>query len=192
MSKKDGKDTILSLYTDIVNEIKSNEEVVGTVEGNFFLRKYKAELKNALKSKLLKGKSESERLSFTTDTRNQIERLSGRDYYFTVDDGFKSYTMKKSIIEKKGDKTAAYMLKKFKEHVIDAANKIKKDKKYNDNYKRKMSGAYKKLLKNVGQNLGKLKRKQDYDYDDYYDNIINRKAYPIFQNINLTNISINI
>lgn len=187
---KQNKDTIQTLYIDLVRQIKENEELIGTDFGKQQLKSAKRQLKNILMA--TEGMSAKERLSFTRNARNTIKMLSGDDYYFTVDDGFEIYKIKKSTIENKKDKTVEYLLTRFKNSIGKAQKEIRKDVTTDKEVKENQIDALNRLRQNVNKNIELFKTDSEYFSMDKNLDILNDEAYPIFQDVVSMSISLNI
>lgn len=187
---KQNKDTIQTLYFDLVRQIKENEELRNTDFGKQQLKWARRQLKNILNA--TEGMDGKERLLFTKEVRNTIKMLSGDDYHFTVDDGFEVYTIKKSTIERKKENTLEYLLKRFKESIRRARKYYQADKTIKEDTKKNQLEGLRKLKDNVNGNIELIRNKSDYFSMDKYLSLLADEPYPIFQDVVLMSISLNI
>lgn len=197
MTKKgkiDEKETILNTYALLLEQIKDNEEYISSKEGKLDLvnkKKQLARIKRALDGVGgIKGIEDKKVKRGLEDFQNEINQLEGKDYYFRVDDGFRTYKVKKSTIDKKGEASTVYILNKFKESIRIEYNKTKQDKKIKKLERSKKLDVYSRLMNNVTRNIDLLKRDESYKHDDYFTNQIFNEAYPIFVSVTLNTLKI--
>lgn len=190
MAIKEGKDTVLSLYVDILEEIKDNKEYSESNEGKKKLKKAELQVRNILMQ--FKDAPEGEAESYVKPLRNEISMLKGEDYYFTVSDGFETYALSTEEIGEMKDQTTAYVLNRFKEGAMRGEEEAMKNEKYSQDYKNKLENAFGRLVRNIDRNISLVDSKGEYEHEDKYDNIINDTEYPIFQDVVGTTIMINI
>ena len=188
--KNEAQDTILHIYQDLLREIDINEDFAKKGNVKARIEEAERELKNVVKA--TQDFSAKDRIAFTQQPRNVLRMLKGEDYYFTVNDGFETYTIKKSTIESKKDKVASYLLKRFRDNVSTAIEVVKKDEIHTEQYKEKQLDALDRLKMNISKNINIIDLQSEYVYDDYWSNKINEEAYPIFQKVTGLSISINI
>lgn len=190
MAKKASKDTILLLNLDIIKEIKANKKYAESKEGKKDLRELKETIR--LTEKNLGIERDKNKDIILRALHNEVNMLSGKDYYLTISDGFEIYPIEVSGIKKLGLETAPYILNRFLENVEEKEARISIDKKMGKDQKRRYLVGYQKLKRNIERNIGIIRRKGKYAYEDYFDNIINDTPYPIFQRVNVLSIQINI
>lgn len=191
MAKKGTKDTILSLYFDIVEEMKINDEFRKSPMSANALKDAKRELTMIKRAGKQEGWSRKDMVAFTRQTRNLIKMLEGKDYYFSVNDGFETYSIKKSTIESKGEDTSVYLLQRFRKNVNKAIKNAKKDKTLTKGQRDKKLEVLERLKSNISGNIDIAKRRAEYVYADKNMAIINDEPYPIFQTVNGLSIQIN-
>lgn len=200
MGKKDKieiKDTIMYTYHMVMEQIEFNNEYRGTPEAKNDIKRIKNQIKNfnaAIKKAGLVRKevTNKKEKSNIEDLENELRNLEGKPYYFRVDDGFRTYKIRKSTIESKGyEEATIYILKKFRDSVNMTFKDVVSDDKISDKQKEDKLDVLARLYDNITKNINKLKEGGgDYDFEDYYSNKIFGKPYPIFVNVTLNNIKI--
>ncbi len=183
------KDTILSLYRDIKREIKINEEFRAK-ETKRKIKDAKREIRNILKA--TRGMKGKQRLAFVGQPMNLLKMLQGDDYYFTISDGFGMYRIKKSTIERHGEDTTSYILKRYRNNINKAIKVIRIDKERSKASKAKAIDILERLKRNVSGNIDIINRRAGYVWDTVDMNKLNDEIYPIFQNVVGLSIMINI
>ncbi len=200
MGKKDKieiKDTIMYTYHMVMEQIEFNNEYRDTPEAKNDIKKIKNQIKNfnaaikkaGLERKEITNKKEKSNIE---DLENELRNLEGKPYYFRVDDGFRTYKIKKSTIESKGyEEATIYILKKFRDSINMTFKDVVSDDKISDKQKEDKLDVLARLYDNITKNINKMKEGGgDYDFEDYYSNKIFGKPYPIFVNVTLNNIKI--
>lgn len=175
---------------DLIRQIKENEELIKTDFGRQQLKSAKRNLKYVLSA--TEGMDAKERLSFTKEPRNTIKMLSGDDYYFTIDDGFEVYTIKKSTIERKKEKTVEYILKRFKKSIINARKYYAKKDDISEQGRQNQLDGLRRLKENVNKNIEMVRNNSEYFSIDKNIALLMGGAYPIFQDVVSMSISLNI
>ncbi len=188
--REEKKDVILSLYKDIVREMKINDEYVSQPNIKQKIKAAKRELGLILKA--TKNLPRKERLAFTMQPRNLLKMLQGDDYYFTVSDGFEIYRIKKSTILRKKEDTPSYLLKRWRQNLNNEINRVRKDKELTKEKRDVKLEALGRLKVNITRNIDVVNNRMEYMYDDIDMNRLNEKAYPIFQEVTGLSIMMNI
>lgn len=191
MSDKESQDTIMNAYNLLTEQIKENEEYRISKEGISDLinrKKQISKIESALKNS---EKISSEKVKIgLADFRNEIKQLEGSDYYFRVDDGFRTYKIKKSTIERKGRDVTVYLLKKYRDSVNIAYHEIENDKMISKEALNRKKSIYDRLNINLTRNIDLLNNDLSYKHDDYFNNKIFDEAYPIFVSVSFSSIKI--
>lgn len=194
LKKIDTKDTILYLYHLIKEQIDFNEEFRVTDAAKRQRLQVKREIKNlsnainnlSLTQEIPDDSNEKRLKDILKDFKNTINQIDGKDYYFVVDDGFKTYRVKKSELESKSpEEVNIYFLKKFGRNINEVKKEVETDIKKKidiDKNKKTLIGLI-KLRDNVDRNIETVNEGGEYEYDDYYSNVLNDEAYPIFVDV---------
>lgn len=191
MAKK-SKDHVLSLNFDIINEIKENEKYRKSAEGKEELKLREEQLENVKEELSSMGISEEDIPESVIALENEVNMLRGKDYWFTVSDGFEDYKLEKSAIDKMGESVAPYILARWKDNIEDELDLVLKDKRNSKQYKEKQKDIFNRLSLNIKRNISLIRRNESYKF---YDKLIaraNDEPYPIFQDVVGLNIRINI
>lgn len=99
------------------NDIRKQRRIIKNPKSS------KVEIKTALNKLANKDQSGLFKIP-TSEAKNKVKRLTGKDFYYTIDDGFGQYRVKASTLKNKNN-PSLYLLSNYEKQILEAEKEAK-------------------------------------------------------------------